>query len=232
VLASEVVHESVFLEAPDCAGSGALFSRTDKGVTTSFVWTCAHVVTAESQVVQSGFLSAEMNGEKIPARVVASGNFNNIDVALLVLDRPFKSAGSIKFVNIIPPVGSAICYAGSALAVHDPPSFFAGIISADTRVEEGEVTDQLEMPGYPGCSGAGYFNLKGECIGLMEARKSDGLGFGIPSRNIIRWAKEQGYLWALDPSVPLPEIIPTYRIGPRTISVENSTQGHDYGKKH
>lgn len=230
-LAPKAVEDTVFLEAPAASGSGALFLRTDNGKTTEFVWTCAHVVTLESMVVQAGMLEAEQFGEKIPARVVASGNFNNVDVALLVLDHPFKSGGSVKFTFLEPRVGEYVCSAGNALAVHDPPSFFAGIVSAVGRIEEGEYVDQVEMPGYPGCSGAPAFNLKGDCTGLVEARKADGLGFVIPSRSVIRWAREQGYEWALDPTIPLPATIPTYRIAP-PISVPNSTQPlpHDYGK--
>jgi S1-C subfamily serine protease len=150
-----------------------------------------------------------------PAKVLFKGHTNDtelvdvgsreMDISLLKVVGDFPECDSVKFLDGSPCIGDETLTEGYILNFLGPPTTTFGFFTtANQRVSPTETVDQLQLPVYPGHSGAGVYIMTGECIGLAEARMSDGLGFTVSSERIYEWARLHHIEWALDSSEPLP----------------------------
>jgi len=174
----------------DGAGSGVIV--TEDG----YIITCAHVVSGATVVTVT-----LTNGQQYPATIV--GEDSMTDIAVLKVDGaelPYAVCGDsdqLKVGQEAVAIGNPLGELGGTVT--------NGIISAlDREVEiDGQAYNLLQTNAAinPGNSGGGLFNLKGELIGVVNAKSSgtgiEGLGFAIPINDALDIANElmeHGYI--------------------------------------
>jgi S1-C subfamily serine protease len=177
---------------PQGLGSGVLIAPDGK------VLTAAHVVASAA-----GILVEFLDGQPIPARVIASAPF--ADIALLQLSRVPANAAVAKLgdSNKIEAGDQAFTIGAPYGANH---SLSAGWISA-RRVQEKVFEDvsalevfQTDIAIYEGNSGGPLFNLDGEVIGIIShvltrEGASTGPGFAVASNVAKKLMLEQRRIW-------------------------------------
>ncbi len=192
----EIVTESVsynafFGQVPvSGAGSGVILSE-DGLIVTNY-----HVVAGATQVTVT--LST---GKSYEAKIV--GEDDEEDLALLRIDEKdlpaavLGSSGALKVGDGVVAVGNPLGKLGGTVT--------DGIVSALDREIEIDGKDyrllQTNAAVNPGNSGGGLFNMRGELIGVVNAKVSEssveGLGFAIPidhAKGIIEEISTYGYI--------------------------------------
>lgn len=214
-------------------GSGVLISRKIGTEEVAFVWTCAHVVdnlrNIRSVVNEKGgsIKIVEFNDPKIikelveggrrvgeikmDAKVIKySGYTHGHDLALLMVRaKNYSKAGAKFYLNKedpIIPIGSRLFHVGSLLGQMGANSMTTGIISQIGRVEDKVEFDQTTVTAFPGSSGGGVYLENGQYVGMIARGAGEGFNLMIPIRRMSTWAKNNGVLWAVDPSVKTPSI--------------------------
>lgn len=173
------------------AGSGVIIS--DDGYTI----TCAHVIEGASTVTV-----VMTDGMKYDAKVIGQDKQTDIAVLKIESDNSFPSAIIGNSDNIV--LGEATIAIGNPLGTLGG-SVSNGIISAlDREIKiDGQNYKLLQTNAAinPGNSGGGLFNIKGELIGIVNAKSSgniiEGLGFAIPINDAVKIAEElmtNGYI--------------------------------------
>jgi len=185
------------------SGSGTFIAGLDQ----VYVITCAHVV-AKAQVSDKVYNDVDVvtliveDGREVgsaifKARVVAAST--NYDCALLVIRSKAVGAPGVKFapVGYVPSPGDAITHVGSPLGPDLTASVLTGNISAVGRVVDRQVFDQTTVAAFPGCSGGGVFNSRGEYVGMIARAAGPGLNLLIPIRVVREWAdtEDLGFLF-------------------------------------
>ena len=179
------------------AGSGVIIS------TDGYIVTNNHVVTKtdDDSVLADKIQVRLKNGEEYDATVV--GHDADSDIAVIKIGAENLTAAvwgdsdSIVVGEQIIAVGNPLGELGGTIT--------AGIISSTSReVEIGNVTMsliQIDAAVNHGNSGGGLFNMKGELVGIVNAKSEgnsvEGLGFAIPSndaRNISEQLLTHGYV--------------------------------------
>lgn len=173
------------------AGSGVILSAD------GYIVTCAHVIEGASNITVK-----LNNGTSYPATVVGKPDAKS-DIALLKINAkdltPVVIGDSDKLV-----VGEDAIVIGNPLGSLGG-TVTTGIISAlgrEVTVENTTMTLlQTSAAVNPGNSGGGIFNMRGELVGIVNAKSYgediEGLGFAIPSndmREIIDQLIEVGYV--------------------------------------
>lgn len=196
-------------------GSGLLVKRGE----TPYLWTAGYVVGTlrkeektknpttgiETTVVTwSPATSLVIKGDsrvEITADVI---RYSGPDApALLCLRETLPLSKSAVFAEeeVIPTVGLAVYHVADSPLF---PSYVAkGSITTIGKVYDERTYDVTSRMGIPGSGGGGVFTEKGTCIGMVMRGTGDA-DLILPSREIRRWAKDKGVLWALDPTVPMP----------------------------
>lgn len=203
--------ETAYVHTTNSIGSGVVFTRQDRqGNEVTFIWTCAHLFRDDDATNQvDPFLipvKVTIGGEKVSATLVAIGEpVKGVDLALLRADVSDLHAPSVSFYRGLPLAhGTKIYHVGAFYGFPPPESYSEGVISCSHRPMDNGEYDEILCPVYPGSSGGGVFDADGECIGLVDFRIDCMLGFSIPSKTIIAWAKAKHVAYAVDNSVPLP----------------------------
>lgn len=171
------------------AGSGVIISAD------GYILTNAHVITdSESGKLADAVTIRLNNSSEYEAKII--GSDQSSDIALLKIEATeltFATPGnsdSIKVGEQIIAVGNPLGELGGTVT--------CGIISATNReitVEDNKMTlIQIDAAINPGNSGGGLFNVKGELIGIVNAKTTDigieGLGFAIPVNEAMSVAQE------------------------------------------
>lgn len=169
------------------AGSGVIISEN------GYIITNNHVITSDNQVADA--ISVRLkNGETYEATVI--GTDADTDVAVIKMEgegfTPAVFADSDQLV-----VGQDIVAIGNPLGELGG-TVTEGIISAlDREVDvDGTTMNLLQFSAAvnPGNSGGGLFNMKGQLVGIVNAKSSgegiEGLGFAIPSNDASNIAEE------------------------------------------
>ncbi len=191
-ITTEVVQTSTFYGQYVTEGAGSGVIITPDG----YIITCAHVVEGASTVTVR-----LTDGTELPAEVV--GEDSQTDIAVL----------KISAEGLTPAVigdSDGLVVGETAIAIGNPlgelgGSVSSGIISALNReiTIDGENYNLLQTTAAinPGNSGGGLFNIKGELIGIVNAKSAgnsiEGLGFSIPIKNAMSVAEqlmEYGYI--------------------------------------
>ena len=161
------------------AGSGVIIGKSENGKT-AYIITNNHVISgAQSITVRFS------NGEEYKAKIC--GTDSNTDVAVVSIDAPEKltvaelgsSAGLVVGEGVI-AIGNPLGELGGTVT--------NGIVSALAREVEidGQAMTLLQTNAAvnPGNSGGGLFNMKGELIGVVNAKSGgdnvENIGFAIP----------------------------------------------------
>ena len=195
------------------AGSGVVISSDGYIVTNNHVIEDATKITVQMR-----------DGSEYPATLV--GNDAKSDIAVLKVDA--KNLQAAVFGN-----SDTLIVGEEVLAIGNPlgelgGSVTNGIISAKEREIEidGQVMTLLQTNAAinPGNSGGGLFNMKGELIGVVNAKSSgtgiEGLGFAIPAndaKEVIEDIIEFGYVKG------------RVQLGISAIEISNATTAMRYG---
>lgn len=190
-------------------GSGTLIQREDK----TFVLTAAHVVAQafkDKQDVSVMVLlrkkdRTEMGRKESVARIFAYSADH--DIAILLVKEEKLNHKLVKFYAAPDPpkVGSEIWHCGTFLGEF-PQSISKGVISAVGSLDDGVVFDQADVCAYPGSSGGGVFNKKGEYLGMLVSGTNHGgnLHWFVPMRRIRDWTVERKMEWLFNTDLKVP----------------------------
>lgn len=179
------------------AGSGVIIQSN------GLILTCNHVIEGAETITVT-----LANGEEYVATVLGTDSWT--DLALIDIE-----GTDFSYANLAKAPEGEAAYAymqvgETAIAIGNPlghlgGSVSCGIISALGRkvtVEGVPMTLlQIDASVNPGNSGGGLFNLRGELIGIVNAKSTgesvEGIGFAIPSSDAIEIVKQlykQGYV--------------------------------------
>ena len=183
------VRNSWFQYAAGGAGSGVILS--DDG----YIITNAHVILDENMRNPADTITVRLtDGTEYRAAIVNYDAYE--DIALLKIEAvgltPAHIGDSDELV-----VGEEVLVVGNPLGELGG-SVTNGIISATEREIEVEDTTmtllQTNAAVNPGNSGGGMFNLKGELVGIVNAKSSgsgiEGIGFAIPANHAVSVAEK------------------------------------------
>ena len=178
-----------FIQQASGAGSGVILSADGHIVTN------AHVITNETTGDPADSITVRLtNGEEYKAEIVAYDT--DEDIAILKIDAegltPAKCGDSDNLV-----VGQELLIVGNPLGELGG-TVTNGIVSATEReIQIGGVFMHLIQTNAavnPGNSGGGMFNLKGELIGIVNAKSTgtgiEGLGFAIPVNQVMKISEQ------------------------------------------
>jgi len=174
------------------SGSGVIFKKDDKY---GYIITNNHVIEGANEIQISLY-----SGEKVKAEVVGADALT--DLAVLKIDG--------KYVNEVASFGDSsqlrtgdeVIAIGNPLGEEFSRTVTQGIISAtersisvNTSAGEWEITAiQTDAAINPGNSGGALINANGEVIGINSLKITEdgveGLGFAIPSNDVIPIAEE------------------------------------------
>ena len=213
-------------------GSGVIVTRQDPdtGETINFVWTAAHVVDnlrkthevvdprtgtkrtivtfKDASIIQELRANGRRVGElKMDARVIRySDSDNGEDLAILeIRKREFvKQSCVFHLSDNIPSIGSNLLHVGSLQGQMGANSMTDGMMSQHGRILNSKVYDQTTVTAFPGSSGGGVYLDSGAYIGMVTRGTGETFNLIVPIRRIKKWAKSVNSLWAIDPTVPLP----------------------------
>ena len=183
------VRNSRFRYAAGGAGSGVILSED------GYIITNAHVIMDENMRNPADTITVRLtDGTEYRAAIVNYDAYE--DIALLKIEAdgltPVHIGDSDELV-----VGEEVLVVGNPLGELGG-SVTNGIISATEREIEVEDTAmtllQTNAAVNPGNSGGGMFNLKGELVGIVNAKSSgsgiEGIGFAIPANHAVSVAEK------------------------------------------
>ena len=177
------------------AGSGVIISEN------GYIITNNHVITGNSSSVADTITVRLKNTTEYEAKVI--GTDSESDIALLKIEATGLKAAIIGDSDKL-VVGESIVAVGNPLGELGG-TVTAGIVSATGRTINVDGTEmkliQIDAAVNPGNSGGGLFNLKGELVGIVNAKSTgtgvEGLGFAIPVNdaiNVSEQIKTNGYV--------------------------------------
>lgn len=199
-----VVH-SFYQQVKEGAGSGVIVGQHDINGKGYFIITNAHVIEGtNTNEVASEITVTLTNGTEYEATVFGYDPVG--DIAILSIIEPNKNLTVATFANSSDDVrvGDDVLVIGNPLGSLGG-SVTNGYVSAlDREINvDGRVMNlmQTDAAVNPGNSGGGVFNLKGELIGIVNAKSTgagiEGIGFAIPSNDaykILTDFIENGYV--------------------------------------
>ena len=179
------------------AGSGVLFAYSND-YNMSFIVTCFHVIEdyTDFAITYNNNTMDESDDVTYQAKLV--GGYEDSDLAILSIDATnlvyadiFENSDDLK-------LGSSVICIGNPLGTL-PGSVSSGVVSyvnrsvsVDTYTKMSLI--QTDVAINSGNSGGGLFNTAGALIGVVNAKYSssgiEGLGFAIPSKEVIRVVTE------------------------------------------
>ena len=178
-----VVQSRYYQYVQSGAGSGVIIGTFDGGY---YIVTNAHVIETSSNGIASDISIRTTDGkEYVVEDVIGSNSYKDIAVLSIVTNDTLKVAPIVGASE--PILGEEVIVIGNPLGQLGG-TLTNGIISALDReiTIDGSTLNLLQTNAEisPGNSGGGMFNLKGELIGIVNAKSTgsdvEGLGFAIP----------------------------------------------------
>ena len=206
------------------AGSGVILSED------GYIITNTHVIVDDNGKAVSDITVTLKNGEKYPAVVV--GCDAETDIAVLKIeatDLPFAVIGDSEGLR----VGEEVIAVGNPLGELGG-TVTNGIISALDReiAVDGNTMNLLQTNTAinPGNSGGGLFNMKGQLIGIVNAKSSgsgiEGLGFAIPVNDatavfeqLVSYGYVRGRTYLGIQFLEIKDVMTAYKYGVRDLGV-------------
>ena len=170
-----------------------LFGRKENGK--AYIITNNHVIEGATKVEISLY-----DGKKTTAKVVGADALT--DLAVLTIDESYASQVLAFGDSASIRPGDSVLAIGNPLGLDFSRSVTQGIVSATNRSMPVDTSDgewelnviQTDAAINPGNSGGALINTNGEVIGINSLKISEsgveGLGFAIPSNDVIPIAKE------------------------------------------
>ncbi len=161
------------------AGSGVIIGKSDDGKR-------AYVVTNNHVIDEADTINVRLtNGEKYAATLIGTDSVTDIAVVSIEIGADFSVAELGSSAGLV--VGESVIAIGNPLGELGG-TVTTGIISALARevsIDNNQmVLLQTNAAVNPGNSGGGLFNMKGELIGVVNAKSSgtgiENIGFAIP----------------------------------------------------
>lgn len=188
-----VVH-SFYQQIKEGAGSGVIVGEHDINGKGYFIITNAHVIAGtNSNEIASEITVTLTDGSEYEADVFGYDSVG--DIAILTINEPNKKLSIATFIDSSDTVrvGEDVIVIGNPLGSLGG-SVTNGYVSAlDREINvDGTIMNlmQTDAAVNPGNSGGGIFNLKGELIGIINAKSSgtgiEGIGFAIPSNDAYK----------------------------------------------
>jgi len=161
--------------------------------------------TIKQRIMKRGVFVGNIQLSATVVRV--SDMHNSYDLALLKVasGKHFKR-GAVIYRGLIPQIGTKVCHVGSLQGPIGEGSFSEGIVSQHYRSFPGAGVhlDQTTAIIYPGSSGGGMFLPNGQLVGIVTRGIGPGIAFYVPTRLVLRWAKQSGIEWVFDSSGVMP----------------------------
>jgi len=171
------------------AGSGVIIS------TDGYIITNTHVIADESTGVPSKQITVRLaDGTEYPAKTI--GYDNDSDISIIKIEATNLTAAQCGNSDNL-TVGEELVIVGNPLGELGG-TVTNGIVSATEReIQVNSVTMSLIQTNAavnPGNSGGGMFNMKGQLVGIVNAKSSgsniEGLGFAIPINDALEVSKQ------------------------------------------
>ncbi|MBQ8512446.1 MAG: trypsin-like peptidase domain-containing protein [Clostridia bacterium] len=171
------------------AGSGVIIS------TDGYIITNTHVITDESTGVPSDQITVRLaDGTEYPAKTI--GYDADSDISIIKIEATGLTAAQCGDSDKL-SVGEELVIVGNPLGELGG-TVTNGIVSATEReIQVNSVTMSLIQTNAavnPGNSGGGMFNMKGQLVGIVNAKSSgsdiEGLGFAIPINEALDVSKQ------------------------------------------
>ncbi|MBQ7352372.1 MAG: trypsin-like peptidase domain-containing protein [Clostridia bacterium] len=186
---TQYVVQSFYQQVKEGAGSGVIVGQHDINGEGYFIITNAHVIAGtNTNEIASEITVTLTDGTEYEASVFGYDPVG--DIAVLTINEPNKELKIATFINSSDAVrvGEDVIVIGNPLGSLGG-SVTNGYVSAlDREINvDGTIMNlmQTDAAVNPGNSGGGIFNLKGELIGIVNAKSSgtgiEGIGFAIPS---------------------------------------------------
>lgn len=195
------------------AGSGVIYSLTENGKT-------AYIVTNNHVISGADTITVRLtNGNKYTAKLCGTDASSDLAVIAIEVTGPVTVAQMGSSRGLV--LGEAVIAIGNPLGELGG-TVTNGIISALAREVEidGNAMTLLQTNAAvnPGNSGGGLFNMKGELIGVVNAKSSgasvDNIGFAIPvdtAYGIVKELMTYGYVTGrVDAGLTLIDVTDTY----------------------
>ena len=195
------------------AGSGVIYSKTEDGK-------IAYVVTNNHVIAGADTITVRLtNGNKYIAKLCGTDASSDVAVLAIEVTEEITVAQMGSSKGLV--VGEAVIAIGNPLGELGG-TVTNGIISALARDVEidGQAMTLLQTNAAvnPGNSGGGLFNMKGELIGVVNAKSGgdsvENIGFAIPvdtAYNIVKELMTYGYVTGrVDSGLTLIDVTDTY----------------------
>lgn len=223
---------SVTVKAGRSEGSGVIIVRKIGTENKVFILTAGHVVDGlrktreiidpktgtkrtlvefdDAAIVSEFIQKGRAVGEsKLTAEIISYSDADDgHDVAVLMVRKAVSEGQeSAKFYleDEIPYAGMNLLHVGSLLGQTGSNSFTDGVMSQIGRIIGKMEYDQTTVTAFPGSSGGGVFNEKGEYVGELVRGAGETFSLFVPIRRIKEWAKESKMEWLLDSTKPAPK---------------------------
>ncbi|MGM9666001.1 MAG: S1C family serine protease [Eubacteriales bacterium] len=199
---TQYVTSSYYQYVTSGAGSGVIIGSFQREGTKNehdgyYIITNAHVITNDKGKTATSITVALRDGTEYEATV--KGYDTDGDIAVLMIEESEKDLVCASFVNDSDDlmVGESVIAIGNPLGELGG-SVTTGIISALDREISVDGTKmnllQIDAAINPGNSGGGLFNMKGELIGIVNAKSTgsdiEGIGFAIPANDAFRLSSD------------------------------------------
>jgi len=230
-VAKELQEISVTIKAARAEGSGVIIIREIDGEKRMFILTAGHVIDGlrktrevidpktgtkrvlvefdDAAIVSEFIQKGRSVGEsKLTAEIIRYSDADDgHDVGVfLVRKQVGDDQASTKFYlgEEIPYAGMHLYHVGSLLGQTGANSFTDGVMSQIGRTIGKFSFDQTTVTAFPGSSGGGVYNEKGEYVGMLVRGAGETFNLISPIRRLKVWAKAANMEWLLDPSKKTP----------------------------
>jgi hypothetical protein len=183
----------------------------------TFIWTAAHVgeiwVNRDGSYNEVTVIQGELKGK---AKILRCGDYaTGPDACVLELIEGDMKGLDIEFFKYFRfmEVGQPIVHCGTPLDRSNERLITPGVISYVERmfhqpglVDVPRSVDNIDVSGYPGCSGGPVADQEdGGIVGLLVMGSAPRLAIMEPTRNLYEFALAHDCLWAFSRDVPMPE---------------------------
>ena len=192
-ISTEYKNQGLWEYITEGAGSGVVLSED------GYIITNNHVVSrSDSSTTYADGITVRMkNGDEYNAEVIGGDPAADIAVLKVELEEGEKLTAAVFADSEKLAVGEEVVAIGNPLGELSG-TVTNGIISALAREikVEGVTMNLLQTNAAinPGNSGGGLFNMKGQLVGIVNAKSSgtgiEGLGFAIPANDALKTAEE------------------------------------------
>jgi S1-C subfamily serine protease len=182
--------KTVFIEWKQYTGSGVIIGD-------NYIITCAHIF--KDQNIEFSPIKITTYSHLVCEAAILHKSEED-DLTILQTTNPLIFDNSItksKFNTSLLDTGQKVFHIGNWYGPNFPNSYSEGSVSNPKVKLIDQTRDNIfvSLNVYPGSSGGGVFNEKGECIGIVQMIMNNGGSLVIPARHIKAWAAYIDFNW-------------------------------------